>query len=125
MSARVVKVGGSVLSDPAWLASFAEHVEEADGPLVIVHGGGPEINGLAERLGVSRFMKDSTALWGDERRRVMAAIVRESRRDDNSRNTRAAAKFRCSGICKRRPKQVPNIIAIWTSAASSLETGVG
>jgi soluble lytic murein transglycosylase len=35
----------------------------------------------AERLGVSRLMKDSTALWGDERRRVMAAIVRESRRN--------------------------------------------
>jgi soluble lytic murein transglycosylase-like protein len=34
----------------------------------------------AERLGLPRFMKDSTALWGDERRRVMAAIVRESRR---------------------------------------------
>ena len=34
----------------------------------------------AERLGVSRFMKDSTALWGDDRRRVLAAIVRESRR---------------------------------------------
>jgi soluble lytic murein transglycosylase-like protein len=35
----------------------------------------------AERLGVPRWMKDSTALWGDERRRVMAAIVRESRRN--------------------------------------------
>ena len=35
----------------------------------------------AERLGVSRFMKDSTALWGDERRRVEAAIVREARRN--------------------------------------------
>jgi soluble lytic murein transglycosylase-like protein len=35
----------------------------------------------AERLGVSRWMKDSTELWGDERRRVMAAIVRESRRN--------------------------------------------
>ncbi len=35
----------------------------------------------AERLGVSRFMKDSTAFWGDERRRVEAAIVRESRRN--------------------------------------------
>jgi soluble lytic murein transglycosylase len=35
----------------------------------------------AERMGVSRLMKDSTALWGDERRRVMAAIVRESRRN--------------------------------------------
>lgn len=35
----------------------------------------------AERLGVARFMKDSTALWGDERRRVEAAIVREARRN--------------------------------------------
>ena len=35
----------------------------------------------AERIGVSRFMKDGTALWGDERRRVMAAIVREARRN--------------------------------------------
>jgi soluble lytic murein transglycosylase len=35
----------------------------------------------AEHLGVSRFVKDSTALWGDERRHVLAAIVRESRRN--------------------------------------------
>jgi len=35
----------------------------------------------AERLGVGRFMKDSTAIWGDDRRRVMAAIVREARRN--------------------------------------------
>jgi len=35
----------------------------------------------AERIGVPRFMKDSMNLWGDERRRVMAALVRESRRN--------------------------------------------
>jgi soluble lytic murein transglycosylase len=35
----------------------------------------------AERIGVSRFMRDGTALWGDERRRVMAAIIREARRN--------------------------------------------
>lgn len=35
----------------------------------------------AQRLGLARFMKDSTALWGDDRRRVLAAIVRESRRN--------------------------------------------
>gem|GEM_PF-1432482 len=35
----------------------------------------------AERIGVPRFMKDTTTLWGDERRRVMAALVRESRRN--------------------------------------------
>ena len=35
----------------------------------------------AEKIGVGRFMKDSPALWADERRRVEAAIVRESRRN--------------------------------------------
>jgi soluble lytic murein transglycosylase-like protein len=35
----------------------------------------------AERIGVSRLMKDSTVLWDDDRRRVLAAIVRESRRN--------------------------------------------
>jgi acetylglutamate kinase len=52
VSARVVKVGGSVLADARWLASFAAHVGRAEGRLVIVHGGGPEINVLAERLGI-------------------------------------------------------------------------
>ncbi len=35
----------------------------------------------AEHIGVGRLMKDSTALWGDERHRVEAAIVREARRN--------------------------------------------
>jgi soluble lytic murein transglycosylase len=35
----------------------------------------------AERIGIPRFMKDSTALWGDERRRVEIAIVREARKN--------------------------------------------
>ena len=36
----------------------------------------------AEALGISRFISsESTALWGDEKRRVMAAIVREGRRN--------------------------------------------
>jgi acetylglutamate kinase len=52
VSARVVKIGGSVLSDIGWLALFAEYVAEADDRFVVVHGGGPEINQLAERLGL-------------------------------------------------------------------------
>jgi soluble lytic murein transglycosylase len=35
----------------------------------------------ADRIGLARFMKDSTALWGDDRRRVMTSIVREARRN--------------------------------------------
>jgi soluble lytic murein transglycosylase-like protein len=35
----------------------------------------------AERMGLSRLMKDSSAFWNDDRRRVMSTIVRESRRN--------------------------------------------
>lgn len=66
MSVRVVKVGGSVLSDAGWLASLAEHVGQAEGRLVIVHGGGPEINALAERLGVAFTWVDGRRVTSPE-----------------------------------------------------------
>ncbi len=66
MSARVVKIGGSVLSDASWLALFAEHVLEADDRLVIVHGGGPEINELSERLGVETAWVDGRRVTSPE-----------------------------------------------------------
>lgn len=66
MSARVVKIGGSVLSDAGWLALFAEHVLEADDRFVIVHGGGPEINALAERLGLETAWVDGRRVTSPE-----------------------------------------------------------
>lgn len=50
MNVRVIKIGGAALEDPAWLGAFAEAVARAKEPLVIVHGGGPEISALSERL---------------------------------------------------------------------------
>ena len=66
MSARVVKIGGSVLSDAGWLALFAEHVLEADDRFVIVHGGGPEINALCERLGLETTWMDGRRVTSPE-----------------------------------------------------------
>lgn len=57
---RVVKIGGAVLGDPAWLREFAA-AARSSGPLVIVHGGGPEISALSGRLGVG-------VLWNGGRR---------------------------------------------------------
>lgn len=53
MNVRVVKIGGAALTDAGWVGSFAEAVAAADENLVIVHGGGPEISALSERLGVA------------------------------------------------------------------------
>lgn len=57
-SARVVKLGGAVASDPEALAAVWARlgesvggVPEAGGPGVVVHGGGPQATALARRLG--------------------------------------------------------------------------
>jgi acetylglutamate kinase len=52
VKARVVKIGGAALNDAAWLQVFAEAAASANAPLVIVHGGGPDITALSERLGI-------------------------------------------------------------------------
>jgi acetylglutamate kinase len=52
MTSRVVKIGGSALADDAWLVRFAAAAAAARTPLVIVHGGGPEISALSERFGI-------------------------------------------------------------------------
>jgi acetylglutamate kinase len=49
---KVVKVGGAALSDDSWLSGFAQAAAQSTTPLVIVHGGGPDITALSERLGV-------------------------------------------------------------------------
>lgn len=52
MNVRVLKVGGRNLGDPDWLARLAGHLAIVRAPLVVVHGGGPEVSALASQLGV-------------------------------------------------------------------------
>jgi acetylglutamate kinase len=51
-SVKVVKVGGAALNEDSWLSGFAQAVAQGAGPLVIVHGGGPDITALSAQLGV-------------------------------------------------------------------------
>jgi acetylglutamate kinase len=68
LNVRVVKIGGAALSDGAWLGDFAAAAARADAPLVIVHGGGPEISGLCERL-------ELPVSWHDGRRVTTPAAL--------------------------------------------------
>lgn len=52
MRARVVKVGGRVLGEAAWLAHFAELVARAGDGTVVIHGGGPDVDDVCGRLGI-------------------------------------------------------------------------
>ncbi|HWV57716.1 MAG TPA: acetylglutamate kinase [Longimicrobiales bacterium] len=49
---RVVKLGGSTLANGEWLSSFASAVAASPSGLVVVHGGGPDVTELSERLGL-------------------------------------------------------------------------
>ena len=75
MTLRVVKVGGSALADLAWLRSFA--AEMADSPLgtVVVHGGGPEISALADRLGVGFGWNNGRRVTTDQALDVVAMVL--------------------------------------------------
>lgn len=85
---RVVKIGGAAMGDPGWLAGFASAVAAVRGPLVIVHGGGREIDALSERLGVEvawnggrrvtsaeAFEVASMVLTGRLNKRIVSALV--------------------------------------------------
>jgi len=52
VTAKVVKIGGAALADAGWMTSFAAAAAAAGEPMVIVHGGGPDISALSERLGL-------------------------------------------------------------------------
>lgn len=61
MNTRVVKIGGAALGDAQWLSSFAAAAAESRVPMVVVHGGGPDITSLSDRLGIE-------VQWQDGRR---------------------------------------------------------
>jgi acetylglutamate kinase len=57
VSARVYKVGGPALEDPALVPSLAAEVRRDEGEAVLVHGGGRAIGRLLDALGIeSRFV---------------------------------------------------------------------
>jgi len=58
VNARVYKIGGPALEDPDLLGPLAAEVRGAERPVVLVHGGGRQIERLLARLGIeSRFVE--------------------------------------------------------------------
>jgi acetylglutamate kinase len=85
---KVLKVGGSALTDASWLRRLAEAASRATCPLVLVHGGGPEITALSARLDVpvswsggrrvttaEALAVASMVLNGAVNKRIVAALV--------------------------------------------------
>lgn len=49
----VIKVGGALLQDPSRAQAFLDDLAQRKTPCVLVHGGGPAVSAMAERLEVS------------------------------------------------------------------------
>ncbi|HSJ05419.1 MAG TPA: acetylglutamate kinase [Longimicrobiales bacterium] len=75
MTERVIKIGGAALADAAWLTSFADAVAAAGSPLVIVHGGGPEITALSDRLAVETRWHEGRRVTPPEAMDVAAMVL--------------------------------------------------
>ncbi|MBI1968008.1 MAG: acetylglutamate kinase [Gemmatimonadetes bacterium] len=57
LNVRVVKLGGSELDRPGWLAECAQALQDVQ-PVVVVHGGGQAVNALSRRLGLPVEKRD-------------------------------------------------------------------
>jgi acetylglutamate kinase len=55
---RVVKVGGNLAEDPAWIASVAAALAATGAPTVLVHGGGREVSRVQRAMGVEPAWRD-------------------------------------------------------------------
>ena len=70
----VVKVGGRVLDDPRWVATFAATVTTR-GRVVLVHGGGKEVSGLQARLGMVPRWREGLRVTDDETLAVATMVL--------------------------------------------------
>ena len=71
---QVVKVGGAALSDAGWLERFARAAND-DTPRVVVHGGGPEVSELSQRLDVQVAWHEGRRVTSPEALDVVAMVL--------------------------------------------------
>mgnify|MGYP002633948819 CR=1 FL=1 len=75
---RVVKIGGSQLRDPSDLEALARHVRrEVDAGIhvVVVHGGGPEIKSMHDRLGVTSETRDGLRVTNEQTLEIATMVL--------------------------------------------------
>ncbi len=72
---RVYKVGGPALEDASLLGPLAQELRREDGRALLVHGGGPRINRMLQRLAIeSRFVGGRRAT-SDEAMEVVEMVL--------------------------------------------------
>ena len=71
----VIKLGGRALDLPGALDTFARAAAEPGPPMVLVHGGGPEVSAWCARLGVEARFHDGLRVTDDTTLEVATAVL--------------------------------------------------
>ncbi len=75
MSARVYKIGGPALEDPALLPPLAEEIRGSRAPAVLVHGGGRAVDRLLAALGIASQFVDGRRQTSPEAMEVVEMVL--------------------------------------------------
>jgi acetylglutamate kinase len=93
--ALVLKFGGELLEDPARLRTVvaaAVHIARRGGPLVIVHGGGKEIDAALKVAGIEKRQVDGLRITDDATLDVVVGVLA------GTINTRLVAALTTAGV---------------------------
>ena len=90
----VLKLGGELLEDPAHLEAVVSAIATiaAAAPLVIVHGGGKEIDAALRTAGIEKRQVDGLRITDDETLEVVVAVLA------GAVNTRLVAALNTAGV---------------------------
>ena len=90
----VLKLGGELLEDPARLAVLvhAIRVIATNGPLVVVHGGGKEIDAALEAAGIEKRQVEGLRITNDATLDVVVSVLA------GTINTRVVAALTTAGV---------------------------
>ncbi|HJS58079.1 MAG TPA: acetylglutamate kinase, partial [Vicinamibacteria bacterium] len=75
MTARVYKVGGPALEDPDLLAPLAAEVRRAGGAVVLIHGGGRQVERALQAQGTEPRFVDGRRVTTPEAMRVVEMVL--------------------------------------------------
>lgn len=72
---RLLKLGGELLEDPAHAAALASVIASATGPLVVVHGGGREIDRALARAGIAKRQVDGLRVTDNDTLDIVVEVL--------------------------------------------------
>jgi acetylglutamate kinase len=88
----VYKIGGPALEDPALVGPLAAEVKRAPGPVLLVHGGGRQVDRLLKALGVESDFVDGRRRTSPEAMEVVEMVL------SGTTNKRLAAGLTAAGL---------------------------